>query len=497
MTAGGRRRWPWIVAVAAVVAVGVVVGVVMTGDDSSEAADATVRLNTSEVVTKDLVEQTSYSGTLGRVAGEPVSTAKEGTITWLPDAGSTIGNGDVLFEVDGVPVVALIGDEPIYRDLTQWDSSVDVTAGVAGVVTDVPEAGDVVGQGSVLFEVDAQPIVALIGDVPAYRDLRDERTDLVGDDVAQLETALSELDLIGDIDMTVDDTFTGATASAVEALQESIGADEDGELLLGEYRFIDAPKTILDVDAEIGDTVNDQTVIARFVDGDPMSGVDVAQLQSALTDLGYDDSLRTDGVFDDATTAAIAAFESAVGLDADGSISLGEAIFIPSPIRVSDLAVSLGQSVSPGAPVLNVTGEDVGVTMDLPSEDQGLLEIGQAVTVELPNNRDVDATVSDVATVATVVDGSAVFAVTIALDDSSVASGLDEAPVDVLVVTDSAPNATAVPVSALVVLREGGYAVEKMVNDVPTLIAVEPGFFADGYVEIDGDLTAGDLVIVP
>jgi hypothetical protein len=40
------------------------------------------------------------------------------------------------------------------------------------VVTALPEPGDVIGQGSVLLEVDAQPVVTFIGDVPAYRTLR-------------------------------------------------------------------------------------------------------------------------------------------------------------------------------------------------------------------------------------------------------------------------------------------------------------------------------------
>ena len=60
------------------------------------------------------------------------------------------------------------------------------------------------------------------------------------------------------------------------------------------------------------------------------------------------------------------------------------------------------------------------------------------------------------------------------------AAGLDEAPVDVDVVSDSRTQVVAIPVTALVALREGGYAVEVLQADGSTrLVGVEPGFFAD------------------
>ena len=58
---------------------------------------------------------------------------------------------------------------------------------------------------------------------------------------------------------------------------------------------------------------------------------------------------------------------------------------------------------------------------------------------------------------------------------------------------------TAVPVSALVALAEGGYAVEVQQADGTTVLAaVEPGFYADGLVEItDTQVQPGMVVIVP
>ncbi len=52
--------------------------------------------------------------------------------------------------------------------------------------------------------------------------------------------------------------------------------------------------------------------------------------------------------------------------------------------------------------------------------------------------------------------------------------------------------------SALVALTGGGYAVEVPDGASSVLIAVEPGFFADGLVEIDTTgITEGDVVVLP
>ena len=54
------------------------------------------------------------------------------------------------------------------------------------------------------------------------------------------------------------------------------------------------------------------------------------------------------------------------------------------------------------------------------------------------------------------------------------------------------------PVSALLALAGGGYAVEVEDDTGTRLVAVEPGLQADGYVEVSGDgLAAGTRVVVP
>ena len=72
------------------------------------------------------------------------------------------------------------------------------------------------------------------------------------------------------------------------------------------------------------------------------------------------------------------------------------------------------------------------------------------------------------------------------------------ADVDVEVTSELAADVLSVPVSALLALVEGGYAIEIPDDDGTRLVGVETGMFADGFVEISGDgLEAGMEVVVP
>lgn len=470
----------------------------------AQAQDNVVPPNTAEVVATDLVEETEYDATLGRVAGDPIRSNREGTVTSAPAPGDTLGNGDPLYSVDGEPVLGLLGDTPAYRPLTAYPEPTEMTSPVEGVITWLPEVGTELTSGSVVMEVDGRPVIALVGDVPAYRDLGDLPDDMSGDDVLQLEQNLAAMGLAEAHDVEVDGELTWHTANALEALQAWIGADDDGALNLGEFVVIDAPTTVIDVPADVGDRAvagsDDAAVVLAH--GDRLAGADVAQLNAALADLGYLDQDASGGASDEftpATDAALRELQAAVGMEADGSLDMGEVVFLEAPVRVASVAAPVGSSLTPGAEVLGVTGEEVVVSLDLPAEDQGALAEGDPVTVELPDGTEVEATVSSVATVATVASDAAVFEVEVSLDASAAdaVAGLDEAPVDLSFVSDAARGVTAVPVAALVALREGGYAVEVVDGEATRLVGVEAGFFADGLVEITGDVTAGDQVVVP
>jgi hypothetical protein len=83
--------------------------------------------------------------------------------------------------------------------------------------------------------------------------------------------------------------------------------------------------------------------------------------------------------------------------------------------------------------------------------------------------------------------------VTVVLDDDHVVKDLDAAPVRVSFAGDTRKHVLAVPVTALLALREGGYAVQ--IAGGP-LVAVRTGMFAMGLVEVGGDgLAEGTKVV--
>jgi peptidoglycan hydrolase-like protein with peptidoglycan-binding domain len=321
-----------------------------------------------------------------------------------------------------------------------------------------------------------------------------------GYDVLQLKRALAALGYDPDATMAVGDEFTTATQEMVKAWQEEIGAQVDGVVDLGEVVFLPGPAQVLDILASPGSQASSVVSIAT---GDPATGTDVLQLEEGLVALGFDadGTLVADGIYTPETSQAILAFQAATGLEQDGILDLGEVVFLPGQVRITNQIATKGSWVGAGTALLGVSLSDKVVRVDLPANEQGVLTVGDAVTVEMPDYTLVPATVLFVSQTATPQpNGPTTFEVLVELDDPGVAAGLDEAPVDVIVISDSVQGALAIPVSALVALLEGGYAVELDAGGGRTqLVAVEVGFFGENnMIEItSGALEQGDRVVVP
>jgi hypothetical protein len=234
---------------------------------------------------------------------------------------------------------------------------------------------------------------------------------------------------------------------------------------------------------------------------DTTDGPDIRQLEENLIALGHGTAanLGPNEVWSQATTAAVKRWQEALGVEETGRVEVGAVVFVAGPVRVAGHVAELGAPA--GSPALSVSGTQRLVTVDVEATRQGLLTSGQAVEVELPDGTVVPATVWSVATVVDAPDptagGSATVEVVVALDDPSASGSLDQAPVEVRVVTVAADDALSLPVEALLALAEGGYAVERPDG---SLVAVRVGAFADGFVEVEatsGTLAEGDEVVVP
>jgi peptidoglycan hydrolase-like protein with peptidoglycan-binding domain len=254
-------------------------------------------------------------------------------------------------------------------------------------------------------------------------------------------------------------------------------------------------------------------------------GADVRQLEETLKLLGHTrKGDKIDRHWDSDTTAAVKRWQRAHHLTADGVIELGEVVFLPEAIRVTEQKATTGSRAGPGGVILAATSGRRVVSVDLSADDRDLVGIGTPVTVELPDKSTVDGTVTEIGRVAQTSQDdqggtTTTLPVTITLADTTAGADLDAAPVKVTVVTESRENVLAVPVGALLALIEGGYAVE-VVDDASGLstpvsapasagppsspssgshlVRVEPGLFDHGLVEVTSSaLKAGDIVVVP
>ncbi|MDQ1726698.1 MAG: hypothetical protein QOK14_743, partial [Frankiaceae bacterium] len=108
-----------------------------------------------------------------------------------------------------------------------------------GTYTELPEVGDKVGCGDVLYRVDDKPVLLLCGTVPAYRALN------VGDKGRDVRQLNRNLHVRGN-------AFTTRTATALEALQRHRGVHANGSLALGDAVFLPEAVRIAKVTAVLG-----------------------------------------------------------------------------------------------------------------------------------------------------------------------------------------------------------------------------------------------------
>ncbi len=239
-----------------------------------------------------------------------------------------------------------------------------------------------------------------------------------------------------------------------------------------------------------------------------VTGQDVSQLNHDLVDLGYAD--RADIValgwdyYSWETAYAVQRLEEHLGVSCPpGSLSVGQVVFEPEALRVSQVTGSLGGPAS--GPVLAATSDRHVVTIPLDVSGQSEVTAGDTVTVTLPDGTTTPGVISSVGTVATTTSGpgqnpATTIPVQVKLTDPGAAGTLDQAPVTVNITTESSPGPVlAVPVTALVAQSPGGYVVEVAgPGNTRRWVPVRPGIFddTDGLVQVTGALTPGLRVVV-
>lgn len=164
----------------------------------------------------------------------------------------------------------------------------------------------------------------------------------------------------------------------------------------------------------------------------------------------------------------------------------------PAGGRVDTIHTGVGGVASPGSPVLDLTGSDHVVSLEVELRDRELLAVDTEVTVRLPGGEAVAGVVTGADVVAAGDSEATGSADTIVEVRVTLAEPVDEsmlgAPVDVVVDIDERPDVLTVPVNALLALTGGGHGLEVVAaNRTVSLVPVETGMFAQGRVEVAGD----------
>ncbi len=261
-----------------------------------------------------------------------------------------------------------------------------------------------------------------------------------------------------------------------------------------------------------------------------LTGADVRQLNKDLVKLGYATVAalgpRPGWNYYSAETAyAVEQLQARLGLAETGTLSLGEAVFLPGPALVTGWGTTtvVGAPATPGTVVLTASSTTPVVTIDLDAAQQGEVKAGDPVSITLPDGSITPGVVSQISRVASSSSSSgnsssggsssnssggspngsagtgATITVLAVLNHPKAAGRLNQAPVTVTITTGSVPGALTVPVDALLAQTGGGYAVEVTGPGGHHLVRVTPGLFDDaaGLVQVTGNLTPGQHVVVP
>jgi Putative peptidoglycan binding domain len=262
-----------------------------------------------------------------------------------------------------------------------------------------------------------------------------------------------------------------------------------------------------------------------------MTGGDVQELNADLVKLGYTTAAALgpkpgSDYFSGETAYALELLQSHLGLTVTGTLPLGQAVFLPGAIQVT----GLGTGTVPGAPAtagsVVLTGSSLTpvVTVNLDASQQTEVNVGDQVSVTLPDGSVTPGMIIQVATVASSSSpgssssnsssgnssngsgGAATITVLVSLTNPKAAGSLNQAPVEVTITTGSVSNVLVVPVDALLAQpgtgdeeAGGSYAVEVTGPGGHHLLSVTPGLFDDaaGLVQVTGNLTPGQHVVVP
>lgn len=222
--------------------------------------------------------------------------------------------------------------------------------------------------------------------------------------------------------------------------------------------------------------------------GEGDEGVDVLQLESALTALGFNDDgdVTVDEEYTSATAAMVEAWQASLGVAETGRIESGTVVFGGDRDRVAATSVAVGDAIESGSPVVSIGARSRFAVLEATPSEAVTLAIGDEVSVDLPDRTELPGTVANVRS------GSDVWTITVEFGDDVEFPATDVTNVEMTWTHVVEADVLTVPGAALLRLDDGSYTVEVIGADGTTIrTPVTVGQAVGTRVEITSGLTAG------
>ena len=403
-----------------------------------------------------------------------------------------------------------------------YGSTVELYDRVSGTFTWLPAVGAVIDRGATLWRVNNQPVALMYGSVPAYRTLGEGAS--AGPDVAELNQNLIDLGFDPYDAITDEEDFSEATAAAVRRWQHAEGLRETGSVQLGRIVFAPGARRVTALKVALGQdppgSAGDEEAAAeghgsKGPSSEEPSATEPSAKESNSKKTGSKKTGPKSGPKKSAPKKSASKEEGpgskkgpASKEAASKEAASKEASSPKAPSSKEPGASEAGAGA--GMVVLSTTSTEQLVQLKVKAEQQTLARVGQSAPVMLPGGDVVRGRIIEVGSVASSAGGegekekggggekgeaeSATIPVTLALEHRL--AHLDEAPVSVELVKSIRRDVLTVPATALTATAGGGYAIEVLEGARRVQLAVTPGMFADGYVQIEGPGVRAGLTVI-
>ena len=519
-----------------------------TQNTESTTSSKTLELTTVAIQKGDLENKEEYNGTLQQTDKKVLKTATAGVVTYLPDEGSVISFGEILFAIDNKPAILLEGETPFYRsldmnsdpgkDIEQLENAL-VFLGYAadGFVPDQTfdqETSDMLNRLFTDYGIETKSEITPEEQIAIKN--KEDQIETIQDTIDSGGTTLAE---VNNKKKTLDDLQEDSVTTLAEvnskkktlddaienSTKENAAWQKATDLIDGYYQQIELlkdltnPKTAAKSqdtrDDEIKnyeDLIEEQKRIREMEEGEG-SVVDAAEaLAIENAQKAYDEALESYNKGVDKAAELQQAEEELEELQLSAkseTFSPTNALASETPIIVGSYITSEGSAVTANSQMYNISSTGVEVVFQIDASDQDMVSIGDSVEVELPSEDRINATISYIDPVVTQSQNGDFIEVKLDISSSEDIKVYDQAPVDVFVTSEVSQDVLYVPVNALIALAEGGYALEiyngesevgvfEGVSGVDTTyVGVEIGVFTNGFVEVSGNISEGMIVVVP